>query len=44
MIPLQSVVKKEGAIAIMTDTYNTKESAIAWYGPIKILKNNNNGR
>lgn len=29
---------RAGAIAIMTDTDNTKESATAWYGPIKILK------
>ena len=26
-----------GAIAIMTDTDNTGEKAIAWYGPIRIL-------
>ncbi len=29
---------KAGAIAVMTDTDNTGESAVAWYGPIKILK------
>jgi hypothetical protein len=29
---------KAGAIAIMTDTDNTGERAIAWYGTIKILK------
>jgi hypothetical protein len=28
---------KAGAIAIMTDTDNTGEAAIAWYGPIRIL-------
>jgi hypothetical protein len=28
---------KVGAIAIMTDTDNTGEEAIAWYGPIRIL-------
>ena len=28
---------KVGAIAIMTDTDNTGEKAIAWYGPISIL-------
>jgi hypothetical protein len=27
-----------GGVAIMTDTDNTGESAVAWYGPIKILK------
>jgi hypothetical protein len=26
-----------GAIAIMTDTDNTGEEAVAWYGPIRIL-------
>lgn len=26
-----------GAISIMTDTENTGEEAIAWYGPIRIL-------
>jgi len=26
-----------GAIAIMTDTDNTGEKAVAWYGPIRIL-------
>ncbi|MFA7383669.1 MAG: DUF3047 domain-containing protein [Desulfurivibrionaceae bacterium] len=29
---------KVGAIAIMTDTDNTGESAVAWYGPISIGK------
>ena len=28
---------KVGAIAIMTDSDNTGESAIAWYGPIQII-------
>lgn len=28
---------KAGAIAIMTDTDNTGEEAVAWYGPIRIL-------
>jgi hypothetical protein len=28
---------KAGAIAIMTDTDNTGESATAWYGPIRLL-------
>lgn len=27
-----------GAVAIITDTDNTKESVTAWYGPIKIMK------
>jgi hypothetical protein len=26
-----------GAVAIMTDTDNTGEKAVAWYGPIQIL-------
>jgi len=26
-----------GAVAIMTDTDNTSEKAVAWYGPIQIL-------
>jgi hypothetical protein len=26
-----------GAISIMTDTDNTGEEAVAWYGPIRIL-------
>ena len=26
-----------GAISIMTDTDNTGEQAVAWYGPIRIL-------
>jgi hypothetical protein len=30
-----------GAIAIMTDTDNTGEKAVAWYGPIHILSNSN---
>jgi hypothetical protein len=29
---------KAGAVAIMTDTDNTGEKAIAWYGPIRLLK------
>jgi len=29
---------RAGAIAIMTDTDNTGETATAWYGPIRILK------
>jgi hypothetical protein len=29
---------KVGAIAIMTDTDNTREEATAWYGPIRILQ------
>ncbi len=29
---------KAGAVAIMTDTDNTEEKAIAWYGPIRLLK------
>lgn len=33
-----SLPPKVGTIAIMTDTDNTKESAKAYYGPIKILK------
>jgi hypothetical protein len=28
---------KAGAVAIMTDTDNTGEKAIAWYGPIRLL-------
>ena len=28
---------KVGAVAIMTDTDNTGEKAVAWYGPIRIL-------
>ena len=28
---------KAGAIAIMTDTDNTGEEAVAYYGPIRIL-------
>jgi hypothetical protein len=28
---------RAGAIAIMTDTDNTGESAIAWYGPIRLM-------
>jgi hypothetical protein len=28
---------KAGAVAIMTDTDNTGEKAMAWYGPIRIL-------
>ncbi len=28
---------KVGAVAIMTDTDNTGEAAVAWYGPIRIL-------
>ena len=27
-----------GAVAIMTDTDNTGEKAVAWYGPIRLLK------
>jgi len=27
-----------GAVAIMTDTDNTGEHAVAWYGPIRLLK------
>ena len=30
-----------GAIAIMTDTDNTGEKAVAWYGPIHILSSSN---
>jgi len=29
---------KAGAVAIMTDTDNTGEQAIAWYGPIRLLR------
>lgn len=29
---------KAGAVAIMTDTDNTGEQAVAWYGPIRLLK------
>jgi hypothetical protein len=29
---------KAGAVAIMTDTDNTGEKAVAWYGPIRLLK------
>jgi len=29
---------KAGAVAIMTDTDNTGESAVAWYGPIRLLR------
>jgi hypothetical protein len=29
---------KAGAVAIMTDTDNTVEQAVAWYGPIRLLK------
>ena len=32
---------KVGAIAIMTDTDNTGENAVAYYGPIRILPNSN---
>lgn len=28
---------KAGAVAIMTDTDNTGEEAVAWYGPIRLL-------
>lgn len=28
---------KAGAVAIMTDTDNTGEQAVAWYGPIRLL-------
>lgn len=27
-----------GAVSIMTDTDNTGEAAVAWYGPIRVLK------
>ena len=26
-----------GAVAVMTDTDNTGEEAMAWYGPIRVL-------
>jgi len=29
---------KAGAVAIMTDTDNTGEKAVAWYGPIRLLE------
>jgi hypothetical protein len=29
---------KAGAVAIMTDTDNTGEQAVAWYGPIRLLE------
>jgi hypothetical protein len=29
---------KAGAVAIMTDTDNTGEKAMAWYGPIRLLR------
>lgn len=29
--------EKAGAVAIMTDTDNTGEKAVAWYGPIRLL-------
>jgi hypothetical protein len=29
---------KAGGVAIMTDTDNTGEKAMAWYGPIRLLK------
>jgi len=29
---------KAGAVAIMTDTDNTEEQAMAWYGPIRLLR------
>ena len=28
---------KAGAVAIMTDTDNTEEQAVAWYGPIRLI-------
>jgi regulator of sigma D len=28
---------KAGAVAIMTDTDNTGEHAVAWYGPIRLI-------
>jgi hypothetical protein len=28
---------KAGAVAIMTDTDNTGEQAVAWYGPVRLL-------
>jgi regulator of sigma D len=28
---------KAGVVAIMTDTDNTGEKAMAWYGPIRLL-------
>jgi hypothetical protein len=28
---------KAGAVAIMTDTDNTGEKAIAWYGPLRLI-------
>jgi len=28
---------KAGAVAIMTDTDNTGEKAVAWYGPIRLI-------
>jgi len=29
---------KAGAVAIMTDTDNTGEQAVAWYGPIRLIR------